>query len=421
MTRLSGSGTLRIALRSARDPWDSPSVLETYRRNLFRNNVGNLVFSHAVHRALSTRRAVVSSNRFAVTRAEAARLNAEADVFVVPLANAFRPSFADALDRLSRLIEQLRIPVVVVGVAAQGSVDDDWSRLDAMSDRVRRFVSAVLDRSASIGVRGSFTADYLASLGFRDVEVIGCPAMFVNGPSLELRAVPSGITSESAVSIGVSPYLTPMRDVLDRTLDRYPDLTYIAQDIVTLGVLVTGRVTGGTTDALVDGRHRVFAEDKVRFFVDPVPWREHLAARDFYFGSRIHGSMMALTAGTPAVVLTHDSRTKELAEVHRIPMHRLSDIGRDTAEDLLAAADFAPLLREHPQRFEAYRAFLERNGLPHIWEPGESGEAFDQQVAAVEYPGAVRSPSGLSRVRANAMAMRVSLGRHVGRVRRAGR
>ena len=55
----------------------------------------------------------------------------------------------------------------------------DAARLAPMEASVRAFMSAVLDRSPSVGVRGEFTHDYLRGLGFRDVEVIGCPSMFL--------------------------------------------------------------------------------------------------------------------------------------------------------------------------------------------------------------------------------------------------
>lgn len=37
-----------------------------------------------------------------------------------------------------------------------------------MEPAVREFVAAVLDRSASIGVRGEFTQRYLKDMGFRE-------------------------------------------------------------------------------------------------------------------------------------------------------------------------------------------------------------------------------------------------------------
>ena len=76
---------------------------------------------------------------------------------MVPLANAFRPSFQASLDRLSTLIEQLTTPEWP-GVGAQVGTDYNTDELRPLESSVRRFVTAVLDRSASIGVRGELTA-----------------------------------------------------------------------------------------------------------------------------------------------------------------------------------------------------------------------------------------------------------------------
>jgi hypothetical protein len=392
---------MRIALRSAKNPWDVVNPLAAYRKNTFRNNSGNLVFGQAVHRVLTTTRAEVESNRFVVSAAEAERLNAEADVFVVPLANAFRPSFADALERLTDMIERLTIPVVVVGVAAQGTLDYDDARLQRINPVVKRFVAATLDRSATIGVRGEFTADYLTKLGFSAVDVIGCPAMYMWGGELDITRKVAELTSSARLSIGASPYLDTMGPVLTHHLRRYEDLTYIAQDRDTLGALVAGRSATDPqfpSDAPLRLSHPVFVQDKVRFFVDPNPWLNHLGERDYYFGSRIHGSMVALLAGTPATVLTHDSRTRELAEFHRIPHRRIDQIKRTTdAADLYADLDLDPMNRAHANNFAHFIAFLRRNNLPHVWETGESPATFDQRLAQARLPGPVRAPRGARR------------------------
>jgi len=65
------------------------------------------------------------------------------------------------LIRLTALVERLRIPVVVLGVGAQGTFDYDTRRLKSIESSVRAFTSAVLARSPSIGVRGELTQDYL--------------------------------------------------------------------------------------------------------------------------------------------------------------------------------------------------------------------------------------------------------------------
>jgi hypothetical protein len=405
-----GSTEMRIALRSGKNPWHVLSPATTYRKNVFGNNVGNLAFSHAAHRTLSTSTSVVESNRFTVSAAEAARINAECDVFVLPLANAFRLSFASALTRLTAMIEELTVPVVVLGVAAQGTLDYDASRLTRIEPLVKRFVSAVLDRSATIGVRGEFTANYLASLGFSAVDVIGCPAMYLHGADLQVVPKRPALAVDAKLSIGVSPYVKAMGKLLARHLARYPHLTYIPQDLETLGKLLLGPVADPhpiASDLPLHLTNRVFTEDKARFFVDPVPWLKHLAGRDFYFGSRIHGSIMALLAGTPATVLAHDSRTLELAEFHQIPHRRIADGRKVGAARLYDEMDLDALHRTHAANFTNYVEFLERNGLPHIWQAGESAAGFDERVAATRFPAAVRMPTRATRTVAPVTRLRL--------------
>lgn len=185
----------RILLRSGKSPFDVVPVEEALHRDVFATNSGNLIFSDATHKILSVPgRAEVVSNGIATQVNAAARINEEYDAFVVPLANAFRPTFEAPLKRLTQLISKLKIPVVVVGVGAQAGLDNDPARLKSMESTVRDFVSAVLDHSASIGVRGEFTAKYLTDMGFRDVEIIGCPSLFMYGDTLEVTKRVAAIT-----------------------------------------------------------------------------------------------------------------------------------------------------------------------------------------------------------------------------------
>src|SRR6478609_3003482 len=135
----------RILLRAAKDPFHAPVVEEMVQRDLVASNTGNLLFSDSAYRMLSTSDVEVVTNgpRLNGDPSQADRINEEYDAFVVPLANAFRPDF----------------------------------------------LPAVLDRSPSVGVRGELTEAYVRSLGFSDVEVIGCPSMFLHGADLQVRPV----------------------------------------------------------------------------------------------------------------------------------------------------------------------------------------------------------------------------------------
>ncbi len=387
--------TTRLLLRAPKDPFEVVSPERTLEGNLIGNNSGNLIFIEAAYKLLATRDTEITPDRFRAHRLGPDRINERFDAYVITLANAFRPSFRENLNAMTRLIERLRIPVVVLGVGAQAPANYDPARLGVMADDVRAFMRAVLARSPSVGVRGEFTADYLRDLGFNDVDVIGCPSMFVQGEHLAVERRVETLTPDSPLAINVSPYVKAMGPLVMSHLERYPNLRYVAQDLDTLELLLWGDPAPAAADAKpslnpVRTSHRLFQEHKVRFYVDPWPWIDALREVDFSFGTRIHGNIAALIAGTPAFVLAHDSRTLELARYFEIPHRLMSDVTPETdAAELYATADYGPLMRGHAARFATFNDFLGRHGLHHVFEPGEDPHAFDRRVAETPFPPAV--------------------------------
>jgi Polysaccharide pyruvyl transferase len=399
----------RLLLRTPKDAFEVVSPESTLAQNLVGGNSGNLIFTEAAQRILSAREVEITPDRFEAHKLGAGHINERFDAYVIPLANAFRPSFETGLRRLTGVLERLTIPVVVLGVGAQANASYDAARLRSMEPSIRAFMSAVLDRSPSVGVRGEFTHDYLRGLGYRDVEVIGCPSMFLGGDRLRVEKRVPTLARDAIVSINVSPYVTAMGGVVASHLERYPNLRYIAQDVDTLERLLWGDRTPVADDAgtmPVHTTHPLFQQRKVRYYVDPWPWIDDLRAAEFSFGTRIHGNIAALVAGTPAVVLAHDSRTLELARYFDIPHRLVSELPPDVdARDLYESADFAALIDGHAARFGTFTGFLARHGLRHVFEPGEDPAAFDAQLAGTEFPAAV-GYTGVARL---------------GRVRREGR
>jgi hypothetical protein len=54
---------------------------------------------------------------------------------------------------------------------------------------------------------------------------------------------------------------------------------------------------------------------------------------DFVVGARFHGIMLAIQAGVPGAVITHDSRTQELCQTLAIPSKHYSAIKGGLNED----------------------------------------------------------------------------------------
>ena len=337
----------RILIRSHKSPFTVADAETTLDRNLIGSNTGNLVFSQATYRLLSIAVNHLKTSGIAANRP--AKINANFDHVVIPLANAFRPRYVDTLEALTAVIERLTIPVTVVGVGAQNDLQGERKWPDTVDPATKRFVAAVLDRSPSIGVRGEFTRDYLKNLGFGDehVRVIGCPSMFMYGPDLKISRKVDALTTDSPIALNISPYVHRMGPISLDHAARYPNLRYMAQNWQTLTLMLEGSYAGRHSGMAKHGLpvtldHPLIRENRVRFFLDPKTWFDHLAGYDFSFGTRIHGNIASLLAGTPAVLLAHDSRTLELAHYHQIP-HRLIDQlpERPDAAQLYAEADWS--------------------------------------------------------------------------------
>lgn len=385
-----------ILLRAPKDTFDASPPREVLARNLIAGNAGNLLFMGAAQKLLSAPGVTIEPDRTRTRARDAGWINERFDHYVLPLANSFRPFYEANLLEHTALLSRLRIPVTILGVAAQGAPAGDFRRLKPIEPAIRAFVRAVLDRGPSIGVRGDLTADYLRGLGFRDVEPIGCPSMFAGGPALPAPRL-AALTADSPVAITISPYREAMGAILRANMARYPNLQYIAQDLESLALLMWGVPWkgGSADDALpVHPRHPLIESGRMRMYVDPWPWVADLRSFAASFGTRIHGSIAAVLAGVPVVVLAHDSRTLELARYFDIPHRLFRDVPPDVdPARLMEEADFGPLVAGHAARWLRFTDYLERHGLDHVFAHPGAREAFDERVARTPYPPPVTAPA----------------------------
>ena len=166
----------RYLMRASMSPLDNPTAAEAIGSDLIWGNTGNLLFFQSVYRALLTDSETVIDcidvDR-EYDRSQAEEINEKYDAFIVPLANAFRKSFARGLSYLTSLIEKLSIPVIVIGVGYQGGLREDITASRSWDEGVRRFCKAVLKHSAGIGIRGEISIAFKEKLeALRDVKVV---------------------------------------------------------------------------------------------------------------------------------------------------------------------------------------------------------------------------------------------------------
>jgi hypothetical protein len=392
----------RILVRSGKAPHQVVSPEAAFARKrlgTYAANAGNGVFTSAVYRLLNTPTTEVVSDgltteRPGITRRDIDRINEEFDAFVMPMANSLRRSFRDGRRRLTRVIRRLKIPVVVVGVGAQLPLNGDFSRIvTEQNQEVKAFVGAVLDHSASIGVRGEDTRKYLLSLGFADsdIEVIGCPSMHDSGRDARVEKKVDRLASDSPVAVNLDHRVKGSGRILTANWERYDNLTFVSQNQAEAALLMWGEPIPdypaglpGTVD------HPLYRQDRIRFFQDPIVWRRFMAEQEFCAGSRLHGTIVALAAGTPAMLFTHDSRTREVAEYHAIPFRSLREKGTWDLAELHDALDLEPMNRLRAENFDRYLRFVEHNDLPHIHQAGNENPDYTAQLEAARHPEGIR-------------------------------
>ncbi len=386
----------RLLIRSGKDPFTPVVAESTLTQDVFNSNSGNYLFQHSMWRTLSVDGAELVSNstlseRVSPRPGDAARINDEFDHFVIPMANAFRTEFEPRLARRAELLEGVRIPVTVTGIGAQAPHGHGIEALAPVDDTVKKFVGLVLDRSASIGVRGGFTKSYLLSLGFPDdaIDVIGCPSLFLHGRDFRVDKHVDSLTSDSPLALNLTPEVPGIGAFATAQAERHPHLTYVGQDAHDLRMLLWGVPFPHVHDPLVPVHleHPLYQDDRIRLFLDTWPWYDFMATQHFAYGTRFHGNVAALLGGTPAHLLAHDSRTLELAEYHRMPYTMMPSFDADvSAAELYAATDMSEFNAELPRGFDRFTAFLDRNGLQHVHTPGNGRGDFDERLAAATFP-----------------------------------
>lgn len=389
----------KILFWSLIPPLNAHSTVEILANNLIGSNSGNVMFQTSAARAVMVDEDIEFMSAFSWIREDldafARRANEECSCFVIPLANAFRCNYISHLEVLTELLKKLTIPCVVTSVGIQESKVERLDAGYAFDPQARAFVSAVLERSAMLGVRGAITARYLKHLGFseeRHFTVVGCPSMYLRGSDLP-EPKPLRLSRESKVCVNSKLDASPViHDLISRGCQEMPDYWYIPQKIEELRMLYAGipiPVLGRwkVPDYLpVNHRSPVLRRGRAVGFLNVPTWLDFMKDKDFCFGCNIHGNVAAIQAGVPALILARDQRVAEIAEYHELCLvdpQTLTNAAR--VQDLCENMDFARITARHAQRFGHFVDFLNCNGIEHIYARGGSVQdaPYDRRLAKV--------------------------------------
>jgi hypothetical protein len=314
-----------------------------------------------------------------VRQADIDRYNAEYDYVFLRGSNYIHATMD--WENAIPVLEKLKIPVLAFGVGAQAPVKGKLQ----LSDKSKRVLSLIAERSVSLGVRGDYTADVLWELGIRNTRIVGCPTLFRNNnpdlridlPNLdEVRKVAFTLRREVSGDYAqdIEHYLGVHRQAILDMAGRF-DITVCAQ-----GEIEEKKVLWGTDaqkeQAIGQLRHENWLKGEADpmealyrdrlFYSDVVAeWEALMRSRDLALGYRLHGNLMALANGTPSVYFTYDSRTAEFVDTYRIPAFDVFSGKKFRLEDYWDQSLFERFNRVYRTRYEDMARFLDENGIDH--------------------------------------------------------
>jgi len=266
-------------------------------------------------------------------------------------------------------IEKLDMKTVAFSLGVQ-DYSQDTDQVVALHPSIKRLLELVSERSDLLGVRGHHTASILYKNGFKNVAPIGCPTIFW-GLAPDLKIIKPDSFSK--------PVVVYHRTLAGVNLGLMKDVPLLGQDFLDEAVF-TDRLKD---DVPLQKAERVKyakqgnAEEameiikKQGIFKDNFQaWFDFIKAHDFVFGPRLHGCIAALIQGIPAVLLTRDLRTREIAEMLEIPCVSYDKVGNKTSHQIFQEADFSNFNRIYNKRYNNYLNLLEQNGLSHNLRSG---------------------------------------------------
>lgn len=338
-------------------------------------NTGNIVFTHAIKKHLENYGHIPWSNT------DSKRLQ-NFEACIVPSAN-YIGKHAD-MGFLYDKLEDFYGPILLLGIGAQASNQGEEVQIPSGTKKLLQLVANSVPKGCpNIGVRGYFTQDILRKADIINTFIIGCPSNFISPlPDLGLHISNSCSTLFERVAVCSSHVRWKHLRKAERDLYAIMEETggiYINQSpasMISAGIQSFDTFTSEFSKELALhtkpglGIPDLYCHIKryYRSYFSFEDWSAAVRRCSLVIGARIHGCMVAIQAGVPAICIAHDSRTEELCQIMRIPHFVRSEITSGISKDMirskLISFDWKSYDKARAQLLSSYCNLLDSNSIP---------------------------------------------------------
>jgi hypothetical protein len=312
------------------------------------------------------------------------RINRDFTHFVFVMQDFIRDDFhALPFERINRILEKIRIPIVPISLCANGFNGYDPTLVSRLSGEQKRFLALIAEKSPRVGVRGQYSAEIFHQLGIKNVQITGCPAYYESGPTRTLvkrpwnpqRVVTSGCFFHDKIPSGMHV----LQDELVFVDQLYFQGNLIPKDIQEASLNFMQAHWEYSMRGLL---HALCGH--MAFFPNFDTWDRFYTSSDWCLtiGTRLHSAIFSCNRGVPAICTNSDARARETCEYFGIP-HRPELDGKCDLTHEYEMLDLSHINKRYGECHAAFLDYLQAHGLQRATTPF-TGERL--QFPDVEQP-----------------------------------
>ena len=299
------------------------------------------------------------------------------DFIVIPAANWLNAG--QDFGWLATFIEEVDVPCLIFGLGAQSETEEQFPSL---KEGTLRFLSALSKRTPFLAVRGEYTKNFCNHLGIKNVEALGCPSILTS-PNKELgkcikQRWETTIDKVAIHGLNLKHNTHDIEPYLFNILNTLRGSSYIIQEPrYFIRIMTQEELSDKDRESLQQAHQFLNSNLSYDNFIKQlrescyVPyslnsWVNYISYHSHSIGTRIHGSIISLTAEIPSICVTHDTRTKELCEIMEIPNLPCNT----TIFDQSPIQEIFSQVTIHASKFDANRKYLARKNSELIKQAG---------------------------------------------------
>ena len=329
--------------------------IESFRKAVY-HNIGNSYITYAFMKlvcgGIYNARRINDMYYYKYNEEDIDYINNECSHVIFILQDHIRAYALEFPEYLLSFLKKIKKPILIISLGSNNYINGvlDNNFVSKLSKEKIYFLKELSNLTVSFGCRGFRTVEALKKLGIDNAEAVGCPSYYVNGRN---KIVEKKNYDVFKLALGGR--------IFNINIENF---SYILQDELELIDMLYFNNNQLSYGFNYDIDFIALSKKKYVSFSNMKDWENYLKDFTMYIGWRMHGAIVALNAGIPAIAMNPDSRAAEMCELFKIPYmpHMLKRPVIDV-KWLYDYIDLGPMNREYNKLYDNFVDWLNKAGI----------------------------------------------------------